>query len=219
MATRLYFRNTTAAEPKPNAPSTGCTQFLVSTLGGGQDDATTIYPCDMLTTAGTSNATIGGSMTEPGAQHYPWVKAFISPALAAQTISGTFSLVCDYNEGNTLHNMNPYIQIYVWKADDSGKTGYLYGPYPSTLESDTTSGTLQTFTFSSYTLSSLAISAGDRIVIELAAYDNNTKTAAYNHILGLNGAAASGYESYIEFSADLTWYTPPVTDQFMDQII
>jgi hypothetical protein len=207
MATRFYFRNTTAAEPKPNAKqaATTITQWLVSTLGGGQDGSSTAYPCEMLTAPGASNATIGGSVTETGAAHYAWVKQFISPALAAQTISGTFSLVCDFNESNVLHNMNPHIFIYVWKADDSGSRGTLYAVASSTLEADTTNGSLQTFTFASYTLSSLAISAGDRIVVELMAYDNNTKTSAYSHIVGLNGAAASGYESYIEFSMNIAF--------------
>jgi hypothetical protein len=207
MATRFYFRNTTAAEPKPNAKqaATTITQWLVSTLGGGQDGSSTAYPCEMLTAPGASNATIGGSVTETGAAHYAWVKQFISPALAAQTISGTFSLVCDFNESNALHNMNPHIFIYVWKADDSGSRGTLYAVATSTLEADTTNGSLQTFTFASYTLSSLAISAGDRIVVELMAYDNNTKTVAYSHIVGLNGAAASGYESYIEFSMNIAF--------------
>jgi hypothetical protein len=207
MATRFYFRDTTAAEPKPNVKqaATTITQWLVSTLGGGQDGSSTAYPCEMLTAPGASNATIGGSVTETGAAHYAWVKQFISPALVAQTISGTFSLVCDFNESNALHNMNPHIFIYVWKADDSGSRGTLYAAATSTLEADTTNGSLQTFTFASYTLSSLAISAGDRIVVELMAYDNNTKTSAYSHIVGLNGAAASGYESYIEFSTTIAF--------------
>jgi hypothetical protein len=159
----------------------------------------------MKTTPGASNVTIGTSLTEGGAAHYAWVKQFISPPLTAQTISGTFALVNDFNEGNVLHNMNPHIFIYVWKADDSGSRGTLYAAASSTLEADTTNGSLQTFTFASYTLSSLAVSAGDRIVVELMAYDNNTKTSAYDHIIGLNGAAASGYESYIEFSMNLAW--------------
>jgi len=207
MATTLYFRNTTAAEPKPNAKQAGTTitQWLTSTLGGGQDGSSTTYPCDMSVTPGASNVTIGTSLTETGAAHYAWVKQFVSPALTAQTISGTFSLSCDFNEGNGLHNMNPHILIYVWKADDSGSRGTLYAAATSTLEADTTNGSLQTFTFASYTLSSLAVSAGDRIVVELMAYDNNTKTSAYDHIIGLNGATSSGYESSITFSMNLAW--------------
>jgi hypothetical protein len=159
----------------------------------------------MSVTPGASNVTIGTSLTETGAAHYAWVKQFVSPALAAQTISGTFSLSCDFNEGNALHNMNPHIFIYVWKADDTGSRGTLYAVATSTLEADTTNGSLQTFTFASYTLSSLAVSVGDRIVVELMAYDNNTKTSAYNHIIGLNGATSSGYESSITFSTDIAW--------------
>lgn len=215
MATRLYFRNTTAAEPKPNVrysaptPAYNANHYLTSTLGGGQDTSGAIYPCEMLVAIGASNATITKTITEPGIAHNGWVKAFISPSLAAQTISGTFSLVADFAEGNNLQNMNPMIYIYVWKADDSGQRGNLYGtaavPIVSTLEADTTQGTLQTFTFTSYTLASLAISAGDRIVIEVSFYDNNTRTNSYAHGFGLNGAASSGYESYIEFSMNLSW--------------
>lgn len=215
MATRLYFRNTTPAEPKPSTRQFGVgTQILTNTDGGGQDTTIIIYPCDMSITPGASSRATAEAFTEPGAVHYGGAKAFISPALAAQTISGTFSLVCDYQEGNAAQNMNPYIKIYVWKADDSGVRGTLYSGL-STLEANLTIGTLQTFTFASYTLTNLVVLAGDRIVIEMDWYDNNTKTASYTHGFGYNGAVASGYESYIEFSADLY----PALDQFMDQII
>jgi len=211
MATRLYFRNTTATEPKPNlkqaATSIQTLHWLTSTLGGGQDGTEAIYPCDMLLAAGASNATITKTITEPGVNpHYGWVKAFISPPLAAQTISGTFSLVADYQEASVTRNLNPRIFIYVWKADDSGKYATnLYAETTSTLEANTTIGTLQTFTFASYTLSNLVVSEGDRIVIELMTHDANALTTSAIHGFGLNGAVASGYESYIEFSMDMAW--------------
>jgi len=219
MATTLYFRNTTVAEPKPNVrysaptPAYNSLHYLTSTLGGGQDDASNIYPCEILTAIGASNATITKTITEPGIAHNGWVKAFVSPALSTQTISGTFTLSCDYMEGNNLQNMNPMIYIYVWKGDDSGQRGNLYGtaaaPIVSTLESDTSQGVLQSFTFASYTLASLGVTQGDRIVIEMSFYDNSTKTSSYGHGFGLNGAASSGYESSITFSMTIAWYTLP----------
>jgi len=219
MATTLYFRNTTAAEPKPNVrysaptPAYNANHYLTSTLGGGQDDASNIYPCDLGTTIGASNATITKTITEPGIAHKGWVKAFVSPALSTQTISGTFTLSCDYMEGNNLQNMNPMIYIYVWKGDDTGQRGDLYGtaavPIVSTLESDTSQGVLQSFTFASYTLASLGVTQGDRIVIEMSFYDNSTKTSSYGHGFGLNGAASSGYESSITFSMTIAWYVAP----------
>jgi hypothetical protein len=167
----------------------------------------------LSTTIGASNATITKTITEPGIAHNGWVKAFVSPALSTQTISGTFTLSCDYMEGNNLQNMNPMIYIYVWKGDDSGQRGNLYGtaaaPIVSTLESDTSQGVLQSFTFASYTLASLGVTQGDRIVIEMSFYDNSTKTSSYGHGFGLNGAASSGYESSITFSMTIAWYTLP----------
>ena len=183
-----------------------------------QDTSSAIYPCELSLVAGTPSATFSKSITEAGAAHNGWVKAFISPPLAAQTISGTIALVADFAEGSTNQNMFPMLYIYVWKADDSGQRGDLFGtaaaPIISTLEANTTLGSLQTFTFASYTLSSLAISAGDRIVLELSFNDNNTKTSAYTHEIGFNGNTSSGYESYIEFSGNLTWNPIPqsVTD-------
>jgi hypothetical protein len=216
-ATRFYFRSTTPAEPKPNTqwsaptPAFNALHWLTSTLGGGQDASGTIYACDMSTTIGASSQSITKSIAESSALHNGWAKAFISPSLSAQTISGTFSLIADYQEGAALQNMNPMIYIYVWKADDSGQRGNLYGtaavPIVSTLEADTTIGTLQTFTFASYTLGSLAVSAGDRIVIEMAFYDANTKSTTYTHGFGLNGAAGTGYDSYIEFSMTIAFQT------------
>jgi len=209
MATRLYLHPTAASEPKPNVKqsTTSITQWLVSTQGGGQDSASGIYPLEMDTTAGTSYYTVGSSLTEPGSTHYTWVKAWVSPALNAQTISGTFTFVADFAEGNNAQNMMPRIYIYVWKSDDSGIRGTLYANSNSATEADTSQATLQTF-FNAVSLTSVSAQQGDRIVIEVMTYDNNTKTSAYNHLFNYNGAVGSNYESYIEFSANLSWYTP-----------
>lgn len=209
MATRFYFRDTTAAEPKPNAKQAATSiqalHWLTSTLGGGQDGTGAIYPCDMTILPGASNATIAKTITEPGATHYGWCKAFISPPLAAQTISGTFTLSADYAEASATRNLNPRIFIYVWKADDSGKYATnLYAETTSGTEANTTTGTQQTF-FSAISLTNLAIAAGDRIVVELMHFDNNTLTTSALHHFGLNGAAAGGWDSYIEFSMTLAF--------------
>jgi hypothetical protein len=155
---------------------------------------------------GASNATIAKTITEPGTNpHYGWVKAFISPPLAAQTISGTFTLSADYAEASTTRNLNPRIFIYVWKADDSGKYATnLYAETTSGTEANTTTGTQQTF-FSAVSLTSLAIAAGDRIVVELMHTDANALTTSALHHFGMNGAAAGGWDSYIEFSMNLAF--------------
>lgn len=207
-ATRLYMRDTSAAEPKPNikqaATSINANHWLTSTLGGGQDGTGTIYPLDMSMTIGTTTSTITKTITEPGSAHYGWDKAFVSPPLAAQTISGTFSLSQDYQEASSTRNMNPHIYIYVWNAADTFKSA-LYAAATSTLEADTTLATQQTFTFASYTLTSTAVSTGDRIVIEMMFYDNNVLTSSSVHGFGFGNEVSTGYASYIEFSMTIAW--------------
>jgi len=212
MATRWYFKSTTAAQPKPDVRQSTIaittTHWLSNSYGGGQDWYTPeMYPCDMDASAGSSAVHTLKNITEPGSTHNGWVKSFISPALGAQTISGTIAFVADFLEGSTNQNMMPMIYVYVWKSDDSGSRGNLFGtaaaPIISTLEANTTSGSLQTFTFASYTLSSLAISEGDRIVVEVMFQDQNTKTSAYDHDMYWNGAVSSGSESYVEFSMNI----------------
>ena len=170
------------------------------------DSLPTINPRTMSTTAGASVESRGNTFTEPGAPHYDWVGAWISPPLAAQTISGSFTVQLDYQEGSTNQNMFPGILVYVWKADNSGVRGTLRTELFETTEANTTFGTLQIL-FASTTITSLAVSAGDRIVVELLAFDNNTKTVDYAHYFSCNGAVSSGSESYIYFSMDIAWFT------------
>jgi len=133
-----------------------------------------------------------------------WFKAWISPKLNGdQTIAGTLTVVLDTNEGNTAHNMMPRIRVYVWKGDDSGVRGTLYSDANSATESDATDGTKQTF-FNAVSLTSVAALNGDRIVIEIMAYDNNTKTVAYVHKISFADSGTAS-DSYIQFSQDLVF--------------
>ncbi|MDP2106507.1 MAG: hypothetical protein Q8J76_10985 [Desulfobulbaceae bacterium] len=201
MATNLYFRNTTAAEPKPNVKqsTTPITQWV-------GDSAAAITAKDMLTAIGdTTYHFVNYSQTEPGATHYAWFKSWISPPLNAQTISGTLSFIADFIEGAAAHNLMPRIFVYVWKADDSGIRGILYPNTNSAVEADTSAGTMQTF-FNGVAITPVDCQKGDKIVIEVMSFDNNTRTVTYTHDLLFNGTVASNSYSYIRFSQDLSWY-------------
>lgn len=207
MVTKLYLLQTAAAEPKPNVKQspTSINQWVYSvSFGGGQDSASVIYPLEMKTSKGSLTYAILESITEPGSPHYAWFKAWVSEALSAdQTISGTLTVVFDLNEGATAHNMMLRIRVYVWKSDDSGVRGTLLADTDSTVEADTTDGTKQTL-FTGVSLTSVNALAGDRIVIEVMAYDNNTKTTAYLHKIAFGDSGTSS-DSYIEFSQDITF--------------
>jgi len=206
MATTLYLLDTAAVEPKPNAKQspTSITQWVASTLGGGQDNGTAIYTLNMKTTKGPATNSINQSITETGAAHYAWFKAWMSPKLNGdQTIAGTLTVILDTNEGNAAHNMMPRIRVYVWKGDDSGVRGTLYADANSATESDATDGSKQTF-FNAVSLTSVAALNGDRIVIEVMAYNNNTKTVAYVHKISFADSGTAS-DSYIQFSQDLVF--------------
>jgi hypothetical protein len=206
MVTRLYLLDVAAPEPKPNVKQspTIISWWVASTLGGGQDGGGTIYPLQMKKTKGSVTNSVNQSITEIGAPHYAWYKAWVSPKLNGnQSISGTLTVIFDMNEGNTNHNLMPRIRVYVWKGDDTGVRGILYTDANSATESDTTDGTKQTF-FSSVTLTLVSALDGDVIVIEVMSYDNNTKTAAYTHKISFNDSETLS-DSYIEFSQDLTF--------------
>jgi len=219
MTTKLYFRTDTAPEPKP---STGekmpyAWHILPNTYGGGQDDISATHPCKMSLTPGTANTSHIQSYTEPGAVHNGWVKQYVSPPLAAQRITGTFDITADFlASGGPTQSMNPLICMYVWKRDNSGSTRLAY--VVTSVAANKTIGTLQFF-FTTVIMADVDALDGDVIVIEIMWTDNNTKTVAYDHGFGYNGAVGSGYESYIEFSMNIAWQAAPSADQFMDQII
>lgn len=207
-STSFFLRASTASSPKPSIRQStiAISKWIASTLGGGQDSAGAIYPLDMLTTSGTDeNQSIRETSAELGAAYYGWYKAWISPSLIAQTISGTLTANFDWNEGNLAHNTFPRIMVYVWKGDNTGVRGVLYNETNSAIEADTSDASLQQF-FGAVALSSVDILDGDRIVIEIMGYDNNTKTASYLHAINFDGAYPCGStcrDSIIWFSQNL----------------
>lgn len=209
MVTTLYLRDITASWPKPNVrqSTVSLSKWIISTLGGGQDGAITIYPLEMLITPGSDgNQSVRDNSDELSAPYYGWYKAWISAPLAAQTISGTLTVAFDWDEGSSSHNTFPRIKVYVWKGDDSGVRGVLYAETDSAVEADVAGGSLQTF-FSEEALSSVDVQAGDRIVIEVMGYDNNTKKTSYFHAINFDGAIGSGRDSAIQFSQNLLWHS------------
>ncbi len=209
MVTTLYLRGITASWPKPNVrqSTVSLSKWIISTLGGGQDGAITIYPLEMLITPGSDgNQSVRDNSDELSAPYYGWYKAWISAPLAAQTISGTLTVAFDWDEGSSSHNTFPRIKVYVWKGDDSGVRGVLYAETDSAVEADVAGGSLQTF-FSEEALSSVDVQAGDRIAIEVMGYDNNTKKNSYLHAINFDGAIGSGRDSVIKFSQNLLWHS------------
>jgi len=208
LSTRLYLRADAAEEPKPNVKQSPASiaQWVPSTLGGGQDGVSEIFPLKMLLSPGSNEAqTIRGTLAETGALHYPWFKAWVSPPLKARLFSGGpgYKIVCDFNEGSSLHNMYPKVYIYIWKGDDSGLRGLLSEIGFTQTECDTTDASLQTWE-SNFTYEVQA-QDGDRLVIEMMGRDDNVKTVSYLHAINIDGAIGGNRESYFEVYLVLTF--------------
>lgn len=207
MATKLYLNSASATGAVPNAKQSADTinRDVASSY------ATYAVPAKMTITAGGNNRLNETTAAEPGSAHYTHYGTWVSDQLAAQTVSGTVTIALSLNEGNSLANANPRVKIYKWLANDT---------FGSDLLALTTSGTeapstytLTTF-FSGTAITSTTFAAGDRIVIEVETYDNNTRTSSYLHGIQFDGADAGVYGSYVSFSADITFptaYTKTVT--------
>jgi len=197
--TVLYLRETDAGEPMPNVKqsTTSILQWLTT------DSASAIQPKDMKTAQGSAKQSFTKTLAELGTAHYAWWKAWISPPLNGdQTIAGTLTVILDAVEGNAAKNAFPRIFVYVWKGDDSGIRGTLFSNGNSATEEGTSEA--DTTYFNAVTLTSVNALSGDRIVIEIMEYHNNTKTLSYADTLYFNGGAAPGV-SRLNFSQILNF--------------
>ena len=200
MATRLQLRALAAAEVMPNAKQSADTinRDVAASV------ATYANPAKMLVAAGAGTSENSSTAAEPGAAHYTHYGSWISDTLAAQTISGTVIIALVMAEGNTAANASPRVKIYKWLASDA---------FGSDILALTTSATEVPAAFPASPVSyfgskgivTTEFAAGDRIVIEIETYDNNTKTASYLHGIRFDGADTGGYGGYIEFTADISW--------------
>lgn len=211
MATRYYLLRDAASEVMPNAKQSvdSINRDVASSY------ATYANPSLMKVALGAQDTENSSTAAEPGSAHYTHYGSWISPPLAAQTVSGTVTVALVMAEGNNLANANPRVKIYKWLAGDS---------FGSDLLALITSGTecpaafpaSPVTYFSAQAIVSTDFVEGDRIVIEIETYDNNTKTSSYLHGIRFGGSG-TGYGSYVEFSADIQGKvtTPsPVTKSF-----
>jgi hypothetical protein len=126
-------------------------------------------------------------------------RQFVSAPLAAQTISGTFSLVVYCAEGNGAANMSLQAVLRVVSGDGSTVRGTLYAGHsaannatPGALgEEMPTPGAAATRIMSAVALSSVVVQDGDRLVVEIGARAANSVTTSYATFLQW-GDPASG---------------------------
>jgi len=205
VATRLYF-NVKSAPVAPSSWSAGwnTTSGTFNYALGDRDVA-----------AGGVDIANGGTGTT---SQYRALGRFVSAPLAAQTISGTVKGQVNARETNATDNYSLAIGIKVIQSggSDRGAVLAVTAPDASGNELAITTSTNRSFRDSaesaSISLSSLAVSDGDRIVVEVGFYQQSTSTANAFITLGdthnvadlaENETTTTSLAAWVEFSQDL----------------
>lgn len=212
MATRLYFPASSAASE-------------TTTQDAGWNYTAELSRHNLSATkgssaigAGTLIGALSGTATHKGVD-----RMYFSPALAAQTISGTVSMMLMTREGAGTDNIDrPWMAVFVVNSSGA-KVATLLALGVQTGAATTewvANATHRTCTFANAAnLSSYACAAGDKILVEIGGGNNASGTSpefsckwgenATDATLGDNATTADR-AGWIEFSANLTYPATPV---------
>lgn len=176
-------------------------------------------------TATTVNVTPGSITAAWDVLWGVWVS---DPAVAAGTLAGTVQWMAGALEGNAAANAFWHVHIYVTTGDSDTPRGTILTDSVGATEFGITAAGL---TEGTKALTSLAISAGDRIVVELgyrASSDTTSRSVIMNY--GNTGAteltngstSVTTQPGWVEFSAAESMWTSPLAtlvDDFDDNSI
>ena len=199
MATRLYLPSTGAAAVSPAYDAA----WDVTT---GAD----ALACVLVKLSSAMGSQISGSLTEAGVNDWGLIRQYVSAPLAAQTISGTVKSQARYlrSSGETIHDA---ISIRVCNNAGTSFTGTLLslGSYKN---SDGSASLRNKMFADGDALSSLAVNAGDRLVIEYGAKrvgGDGTGTINFGDDSGTDlpedETTTAANNPWIEFSGTLVW--------------
>ena len=183
MATTWYFRDTNAA--------TGPTGTL---LGAYVTDNFPLVPNDkntpknMNATPGSGQVEVSGVYNNAGAVKQTFFRIFVSPALAAQTLLTGASFILAIGVKESSGSMNFLLKcttycVYLWR-DGVGLVTLLGSPACSNEH-----GTNETECVDADVglTGNIEVQTGDRIVVEIWGFFNNTKSADYTAYIYYDG--------------------------------
>lgn len=161
---RIYFQN--AAPGYTPATWKGSWALTADGTNGGTARALATSKSGSRTFAASSS----GQISTSGGPHRLALARFISDALDAQTISGTVQMVTQWSQQNTGSNGGRSVYIWVTQGDSDTVRGVLLNNTDDYNTREITSGHTVNdavdFLSAPVAVSSLAVSAGDRLVIE-----------------------------------------------------
>jgi hypothetical protein len=161
-ATRFYLTRETAP--------------ITPTANGAWDDATPTTRGKLQRQKGVNTAANSlKSETSADPAYDALCTQQISGPLAAQTITGTFDLCVRANESAAGNDMFLHVHVWVTQGDTSTARGVLISDYIHSSELSTTAQGVQ---ITQQTVSSVAVQAGDRLVVEIGYRATNTSTSS-----------------------------------------
>jgi len=227
MPTKYYLHNQAA----PYTPAT---------IRGGWDQT-----AGAVTKALDPTKTLGGDITFPNIAETSAADPFsvllgrwISGPLAAQTISGTFDVVLGAAENTASANKHWHIHIYATQGDSDTPRGTILTNYTEAAgvnEWPTVAGVNHLDLNAPATLSSLGVSAGDRLVLEIGYVSRDASAVSSNGRLwfgtqdftsgieapdGVVGTGDPNDEAgYVVFSNDILEDTPAVAIRLSQSVL
>lgn len=143
---------------------------------------------------------------------------WVSDRLKAQTISGTLDFMMLMRESDAAANMSTKVHVYVTTGDSDTPRGTLLSNHTDGTEFQVHASQHGAVSFTSVAISSLAVSDGDRLVIEVGYSAANAVTTSYTGSIKYGGdTPAVGTETTVTSAgAECPWIQFSGTVTFLD---
>lgn len=177
---RLYLSNQTA----PYTPAT---------LRGAWDDTAGVVTRALVPEklqGGGAHTTVARAETNGAANFDVLLYRGVSGPLAAQTISGSIDVLIGAQESSLSADFSWHIHVYATQGDSDTPRGTLLSDYVETTSHEWTNSSVGRALAAAQALASLAVSQGDRLVIEIGYVALNVVTTSFTGTLryGLLGS-------------------------------
>lgn len=202
MATKLYLHDatTTLSGSLPGSSTLDASSPSVTASGASTNRAAD-------TSIGSSQKSISTTNLANTSAQSAWHRRYLSPPLAAQTISAqtlTYSLAASENNANS--NFNPTIGVYLWRPSSGTKIGVIMAVGTITA---TEPSTVETATSGTGTSTSQTAIDGDILVIETwrksVAQGTSTARTSVSYYDGTTEASASNNAAFVQFANTLAF--------------
>lgn len=183
--------------------------YTPATLRGAWDDTSgaVTMALDVVKDAGGTITSVAKAEINASTTWDVLLYRGVSQPLAAQTISGTIQVLLGILESSATADFNWHVHVYVTQGDSDTPRGTLLTDYVEALGTNEwpTTATGKQLN-AAQTLASLAITAGDRLVVEIGYIARNSVTTSFTGTLRYGTLTSTGL-----VAADLTNGSTAVT--------